>query len=81
MTRPTPIIVGIPAAFLLLFGAYMGSYYALLEPIRNYSIAPPMPTYHWNSGPVAQFFFPAHLLDRWIRPSYWRASPLSSLRR
>ena len=31
MTRPAPIIAGILAAILLLFGAYMGSYYAMLE--------------------------------------------------
>jgi hypothetical protein len=31
MTRPVPVIAGTVAATLLLFGAYMGSYYAMLN--------------------------------------------------
>jgi hypothetical protein len=31
MTRPAPIIAGTLAAFLLLFGAYMGGYYGMVE--------------------------------------------------
>ena len=61
MTRPAPIIAGTLAALLLLFGAYMGAYYALLEGHFG----------EYDTLEMRQMFKPAHQLDRLIRPDYW----------
>ena len=81
MTRPAPIIAGILAALLLLFGAYMGSYYALLSGI-DYEADPqtavvwPVPIYRVNGDAVGDFLWPAHQVDRMIRPADWEAGPI-----
>ena len=80
MTRPAPIIAGILAAILLLFGAYMGSYYAMLEG-KYYT---PKTVIAWPDGKqdspwlpeysidgAASVLAPANRLDRLIRPGYW----------
>lgn len=72
MTRPAPIIAGILAALLLLFGAYMGAYYGMLaglEPTGPWS--PPGPRYRTSHEMVRVILRPAHRLDRKLRPNTW----------
>ena len=69
MTRPAPIIATIAAALLLLLGAYMGGYYAMLT---GWGLAPlHSPLYRVHSAHIEAFFVPANKLDRLIRPGYW----------
>jgi hypothetical protein len=77
MTRPAPIIAGIVAALLLLFGAYMGAYYVMLwfrMPVAPDSIIRHEvydPAYRSNHAWVRTALQPANKLDRLIRPGYW----------
>ena len=83
MTRPTPIIAETLAALLLLFGAYMGAYYAMLKGSRmhlgiaavpgGYVSGPARmdPDYRAQDELLETILWPANQLDRRIRPSYW----------
>ena len=71
MTRPAPIIAGIVAALSLLFGAYMGSYYALLEGRWNFHDGGNEAEYRVENKWLRNTLEPAHQLDRLIRPDYW----------
>jgi hypothetical protein len=72
-----PIIAGTLAALLLLFGAYMGSYYALLSGQTfqfSSTTAPVKPQYRGNIEIATKILIPAHQIDRLIRPGYWNSS-------
>ena len=75
MTRPAPIIAAILAALLLLFGAYMGAYYTVLEDraiVRpHFTATHYIPVYRFAPNVADDFFAPAHRVDRWIRPRRW----------
>ena len=72
MTRPAPIIAGTLAAILLLFGAYMGAYYVLLVgPIDFGHRSNVLPVYRSSMQGTDTVMWPAHRLDRLIRPDYW----------
>ena len=69
-----PIIVAIVAIPLILFGAYMGTYYALLrgnaEDGNLFGPAPwRIPLYQIESDYIEGFIRPAHQIDRLIRLS------------
>ena len=77
MTRPAPIIAGTLAALLLLFGAYMGSYYALLGgefgPREfDWNSDNVAPLYWWRHPAIEFAFKPAHSLDKLLFQTYWR---------
>jgi hypothetical protein len=71
MTRPAPIIAGTLASLLLLFGAYMGSYYAMLEGKTPWLT----PTFRVESTRVELFYAPAFWMDCHVRPSAWDIAP------
>jgi hypothetical protein len=79
MTRTAPIIAASLAALLLLFGAYMGSYYAMLRSAakdgdsNGRPVGDWWPVYRIEARPVRYFMWPAHQLDRLIRRDYWEA--------
>jgi hypothetical protein len=80
LTRPAHIVAGIVTALLLLFGAYMGSYYALLEVYwLDDDTYETWPGYRIDNDGVAMFFVPAHQLDRLMRPSIWNQYPTGSV--
>jgi hypothetical protein len=75
-----PLIAGTLAALLLLFGAYMGSYYAMVDGYLpehtsdyrgRFSPFVLRPTYRIGSEAVAVIFWPANQIDRLIRPRVW----------
>jgi hypothetical protein len=70
MTRLLPIIAVILASLLLMVGAYMGAYYAMLEPVPTVFGDPPFEPVYTIDGAV-NFFSPANNIDRLIRPGYW----------
>jgi hypothetical protein len=81
MYRPAPIIAGTLAAIFLLFGAYMGAYYALVSQIGvgAHGMVWFAPSYPIESDYINAFFYPAHEIDLWARPEYWdppRPSPV-----
>ena len=77
--RSGPIIVAVVAIPLLLFAAYMGSYYAILQEAREETRPLPEgwllvqlePHYRMDTDLITVVFRPAHQLDRRIRPGYW----------
>ena len=76
MTRPAPIIAGILAALLLLFVAYMGSYYTMLDPKVLWAVADGevLPVYRISGelGALLDAFYrPAHKLDKQLRQDRW----------
>ena len=72
MTRPAPIIAGTLAAILLLFGAYLGAYYAMLKgSLYFHGVGYSIPMYRLRSEALEAGFAPAHEIDRLIRPDYW----------
>ena len=81
MTRPAPIIAGTLTALLLLFGAYMGGYYALLKGVDGWGGygESAKPEYRVNAQVVSVPLWPAHQLDRLIRPGYWGGEPGPSI--
>lgn len=88
MPRKAPIIAGIVAALLLMFGAYMGSYYALLQGKQFWQydegdgrgyVYRPRPVYRIKSGVLEASLEPSHQFDRLIRPSYWAESQPTGL--
>ena len=82
MTRPAPLIAGIAAALLLLFGTYWGGYCAILRGSEMcgrltssggqwHGPVTIEPTYRVQGEVVGVVFWPANQLDRLIRPDYW----------
>ena len=71
----TPLIVTILAAILFMFGAYMGTYYVMLEGIYTSGewrdpqgeYLPLPPTYRVQHPAVEVLFWPAYQVDRRIR--------------
>ena len=69
------VVLAIP---LLLFGAYMGMYYAMTDETNNRQYIIPTryggrgePIYRVEGAIVDSVFMPAHEIDRVIRPSKW----------
>ena len=83
MTRSAPITAAI-LGVLLLFGVYMGAYYAVLGGVVEDDpfIQAPYPHYRWDRTPYVGpdgdvrrvFFLPANRIDRIIRPYYWEGN-------
>jgi hypothetical protein len=70
---PAPLLAIVLAGILMMLGAYMGAYYAMLE--ERAFIGPPAqmrPEYRWQGRSVARFFWPANQLDRIVRPHAWK---------
>jgi hypothetical protein len=78
--EPTRTRWGVPlVAIGLLFGAYAGSYHALvlreLPSVRTRGtvFVPFIPDYQYGGVIAHAIFWPAHWLDRnLVRPEYWR---------
>jgi hypothetical protein len=87
MRRPTlaPLIAIVPAV-VLLFGGYVGAYYAMLERglINDEVTDDPrpwgelVPLYRIQGAPTEYALWPAHQIDRLIRPNYWQLGPVDS---
>jgi hypothetical protein len=71
MTRPKPIIAGILASLVLL-GAYMGSYYAMLDYIGPRLQPPWESPYRVEGMGVYRFYSPARWIDKNLRPARWK---------
>ena len=70
--RLRAVLLVIVTAVVLAAG-YLGAYYGLVERGLPYSFrAVYFPAEYRTGGAAAEtFFWPAHQLDRRIRPSYW----------
>jgi hypothetical protein len=64
--KPSVIL---PVAAAALLAAYVGVYYAMVQPVSE-NLETSTPCYG-NNQPLEQFFAPVHWLDRHIRPSFW----------
>ena len=80
MKRTAPIIVATLAVLLLLFAAYMGSYYALLKGRINRSSYDPnyggrrkrlIVVYRVEGDWLERTLWPANQIDRLVRPNVW----------
>ena len=74
-----PIIVRTLAALLLLFGAYMGSYYVMLSGQATvYRFGDDSyedfvwPDFRIDHPLIDKFFIPAMAVDRLVRPHRWQ---------
>ena len=81
MSNRRPNVTALLATILLLVvllpAGYMGSYYAMLTPKSQWftfdgsSFPKYEPDYRVHNDWVHLLYWPAHRLDRTIRPEYW----------
>lgn len=60
-------VVGCAAAI----GAYMAAYYALVQRGDSMWLPEPFAQYRWGGEIAEPLFFPAHCIDKIIRPGAW----------
>lgn len=71
--RSSAVWVVVAAVFMLPV-LYFGSYLALMQP-GSFALGGTFTKYadyRYGGLYAARFFYPAHLLDRRIRPAYWQ---------
>ncbi len=71
MNRRQLALVLTIAGWTAAFGVYMGAYYTLVKRVDSMWLPLPYPEYR-RGGDIAEvLFFPAHCLDKVLRPSAW----------
>jgi hypothetical protein len=74
-----PIVAVLLIAVLTV--AYAGSYAILVRKSLVLAEGPRfvcVPSYRFGGEPAKSIFFPAHFVDRLLRPGHWGAAPASS---